>query len=354
MDIITQNLRKGLVTVKIKTLDDLWYLSQMIEPGDIVKGRTVRKIKIGEAEDRTQKVSKKQVLISVEVEKIEFHKYSDILRVSGTIVEGPEIVQKSSYHTFNVEENKVVSIIKENWPKFQLDRLKEAKEKKSPDVLICVFDREEADFALLKKQGYRMLSHLKGDVSKKVEGVNVKNTFYADIVSKIEEYNERYKARNIVLASPAFWKEDVFKVIKDEEIKKKIVLATCSDTGKSGVNEVLKRAEVRGILQKERVAKELGLVEELFKEISKDNLAAYGLKEVKEAVNSGAVAMLMVTDSLIQKSRQDDKYQEIEELMKVTEQIKGEVFIISSDNEAGKKLDGLGGIGAILRYKVNY
>ena len=93
---------------------------------------------------------------------------------------------------------------------------------------------------------------------------------------------------------------------------------------------------------------------QLFKEISKDNLAAYGLKEVKEAVNSGAVAMLMVTDSLIQKSRQDDKYQEIEELMKVTEQIKGEVFIISSDNEAGKKLDGLGGIGAILRYKVNY
>jgi len=354
MDIITQNLKKGLVTVKVKTLDDLWYLSQIVEPGDIVKGRTIRKIKIGEAEDRAQKVSKKQVLISIKVEKLEFHKYSDILRVSGMIVEGPEIVQKGSYHTLNVEENTVISIVKVNWLKFQLDRLKEAKEKKSPDILICVFDREEADFALLKKQGYRLLSHLKGDVSKKVEGVNVKNTFYSDIINKIEEYDKRYKTKNILIASPAFWKEDLFKVIKNEEIKKKIVLATCSDTGKSGVNEVLKRAEVRSILQKERVAKELGLVESLLEEISKGNLAAYGMKEVKEAVDSGAVAMLMVTDSLIQKSRQEDKYQGIEELMKITEQIKGEIFIISEDNEAGKKLNGLGGIGAILRFKINY
>ncbi len=29
-------------------------------------------------------------------------------------------------------------------------------------------------------------------------------------------------------------------------------------------------------------------------------------------------------------------------------------FIINSDNDAGKKLDGLGGIGAILKYKLNY
>jgi stalled ribosome rescue protein Dom34 len=33
---------------------------------------------------------------------------------------------------------------------------------------------------------------------------------------------------------------------------------------------------------------------------------------------------------------------------------KGEIHIISSEFDAGKKLDGLGGIGAILRYKMNY
>ncbi|MAG08214.1 mRNA surveillance protein pelota [Candidatus Woesearchaeota archaeon] len=354
MDIIKQNAKKGLVTVKIKTMDDLWYLSQVIEPEDIVRGKTIRKIKLGKEGERAQKVAKKHVFISIKAEKLEFHKYSDILRVSGIIIEGPEDVQKGSYHTFNIEENSVITVIKEHWLKFQLDRLKEAKEQRKEDILICVFDREEADFGLLKKQGYKLLSHLKGDVSKKVEGVNVKNTFYSDIIRKIEEYDKRYKIRHILLASPAFWKEELMKTAKNEELKKKIVLATCSNTGSSGVNEVLKRDEIRNILKKERIAKEMGLVEELFKEISKDNLAAYGLKEVKGAVNAGAVTKLLVTDSLIQKSRQENRFSEIEELMKLTEQMKAEIFIISGDNEAGKKLEGLGGIGAVLRFKLNY
>jgi protein pelota len=40
--------------------------------------------------------------------------------------------------------------------------------------------------------------------------------------------------------------------------------------------------------------------------------------------------------------------------MKTAEQTKAEIYIISSEHEGGKKLDGLGGMGAILRYKLNY
>jgi len=40
--------------------------------------------------------------------------------------------------------------------------------------------------------------------------------------------------------------------------------------------------------------------------------------------------------------------------MKNTESMKGTVNIIGSDHDGGKKLDGLGGMGAILRYKLNY
>jgi len=41
-------------------------------------------------------------------------------------------------------------------------------------------------------------------------------------------------------------------------------------------------------------------------------------------------------------------------MMKIVDQTKGEIHIISSEYEGGRKLDGLGGIGAILRYKLNY
>ena len=96
------------------------------------------------------------------------------------------------------------------------------------------------------------------------------------------------------------------------------------------------------------------LVEELLNEISKEGLAAYGIKEVKRATESGAAKTLLLTDAFINKVREQDKYKEIDKMMKITEKTDGDIHIISSDHEGGQKLDGLGGIGAILRYKMDY
>ena len=63
---------------------------------------------------------------------------------------------------------------------------------------------------------------------------------------------------------------------------------------------------------------------------------------------------MLITDSFIQKSRSENFYNEVEKIMKAVEKTKGEVQIISSEHEAGKKLDGLGGIAAILRFKLRY
>jgi stalled ribosome rescue protein Dom34 len=40
--------------------------------------------------------------------------------------------------------------------------------------------------------------------------------------------------------------------------------------------------------------------------------------------------------------------------MKDVESMNGRIVIISSDNHAGKSLDALTGIGALLRYKTQY
>jgi protein pelota len=111
---------------------------------------------------------------------------------------------------------------------------------------------------------------------------------------------------------------------------------------------------VKAALQQDRISKEISLVEELLTEISKNNLAVYGLKDTENAVNAGAVKALLITDSLIQKSRENGKYGKIDNMMKITDSMKGSVNIISSEHEGGKKLNGLGGIGAVLRYKLNY
>jgi len=182
----------------------------------------------------------------------------------------------------------------------------------------------------------------------------VKSTFYSQIIKQLEEYDKRYKLDKIILASPAFWKEELLKVLQDKELKSKIVQATCSSADESAINEVLKREEVQKALKEERVSEELALVEQVLAEISKQGLAAYGMEEVAEAVNAGAVKDLLVTDALIMKLRDEDKFKHLDALMKLADKSKAKIHIISIEHAGGKKLEGLGGIAALLRFKLSY
>ncbi|MBW2973314.1 mRNA surveillance protein pelota [Candidatus Woesearchaeota archaeon] len=351
MKIISSNFKKGEAKVKVENLDDLWYLSQVIDAGDTVKGKTFRKIKVGSAE---KEAVRKTVFIVLQVEKVEFSKTTNRLRVLGTILEGPEDVQKGSYHTFNIEVDTIITIIKEEWPSYQINRLKEAAQARLLKILICVFDREDAYFALMKRAGYELLTHIHGEVAKKAVDTPVKSTFYSQIIKQLEEYDKRYKLDKIILASPAFWKEELLKVLQDKELKSKIVQATCSSADESAINEVLKREEVQKALKEERVSEELALVEQVLAEISKQGLAAYGMEEVAEAVNAGAVKDLLVTDALIMKLRDEDKFKHLDALMKLADKSKAKIHIISIEHAGGKKLEGLGGIAALLRFKLSY
>ena len=129
MKIIYSNLKKGEVKIKIENPDDYWYLSTIIDKGDLVKGKTIRKIKIGEKEQRSMKIVKKPVHIAIRAEKVEFSKTTSMLRIAGVVTECPEDVPHGSHHTFNVEVDTIITIIKGKWLKFQLDRLKEASSK---------------------------------------------------------------------------------------------------------------------------------------------------------------------------------------------------------------------------------
>ena len=127
MKILHRDLKQGKIKVQIDNLDDLWYLSAIIEEKDRVEGLTERKIKSeGAGSDRDQKVIRKTVHLEIGVEKVEFHKYTNILRISGKIINGPEDVPRGTYHTFNGEPGATLTIRKEQWLKYQLEKLKEA------------------------------------------------------------------------------------------------------------------------------------------------------------------------------------------------------------------------------------
>ena len=55
MIILNKDLKKGEIKIKVENLDDLWHLSQLIEVKDLVRGKSSRKIKIGNETERKQK-----------------------------------------------------------------------------------------------------------------------------------------------------------------------------------------------------------------------------------------------------------------------------------------------------------
>jgi protein pelota len=353
MKLLKKNFKKGEVAVLIEDIDDLWYLSQVVEPGDNIKGKTSRKIKLQDKNQQNQRVYKKKVFLKIKTDKTEFHEYSNFLRISGVVVAGPEDVPIGSHHTFNIEVGTQISIIKDCWFSYQIKRIEDATKKKHKDILICVLDREKAFFALLKHQGYKILSELHGSVAKKTDADVKVSDYYGKIISNLREYKQRYKLTSIIVASPAFWKEELIKQIKDPELKKSITPATCNTAEEVAILELMKRTELQQVLKQDRIAKEVKLVEELLSLISKADQAVYGFKDTLNAAQSGAISKLLLSTDFIHSSRQSENFSSVSNLMKLVEECKGAIHIINSSNEAGSKLDGLGGVGAVLRYKIN-
>lgn len=335
MRLLEINAKKNYIKLKVESPEDLWQLGKILEKGDIVTSRTLRKTSVKRG-DKIEHGERIPVILSIKAEKWEFHSDSHSLRITGPILEGPEdMVRLSSYHTLQVKIGSILKIEKEKWKSYQIERLKKARIKQ-PEIFICVIDREQADFALLKASGIQM----KGSLYFRKKEKEERKEFYGQILKILKES----PGNIIIIGGPGFEKENLFKFIqeKDSEIGKKIHLEPCSSTGISGIQEIIKRSSSK-ILKETRIAKETQLIEKFLEEISKDGSVIYGKKETEEALKIGAVEILIVSE---------DKVHEFEGLLEEAEKMKVKIEIVSSEHENGKRFLSLGGIGGFLRFKI--
>jgi protein pelota len=241
--------------------------------------------------------------LGIEVEKVEFHEFSDRLRVHGIIKEGPQDL--GSYHTFNLESGDKLTIVKEKWKDHHLKRIEEAvKATDQPTSLFIAIDYDEATFAILRQSGPQELFHITSQVSGKQykQSGDQKKTFYEEILSRLKQVMEEPKP--VILVGPGFAKEEFIALAKEKE-------------------------------------------PELFENfiIAKDGKCAYGPNEVENALISGAVEILLLTDTSVREKR-------VEKLLKLAGETKVRIVIVSISHDAGKKLQALGDVGALLRYKM--
>ncbi|WP_297515836.1 mRNA surveillance protein pelota [Thermococcus sp.] len=356
MQILEEKPKEGIVKVKAETLDDLWHLYHVIDPGDIVYAKTLRKQAQRTDSLRAEKVEVIPVYLGVKAEKINFHRFANQVRVTGPIVYASrEDVPLGKYHTITIEEGTVVTIQKPRWKEHHIERLREAIEaSKRAKVMIVVIDDGEADIALVREYGVEMVASIRRNLGGKrynTDRESEEKKFFHDLAKTMAELMEREKIEKAIVAGPGFVKEDFHKFLRENypELAKKVVIEDTSVTGRTGIYEVIKRGTVDRVYHENRVAKEVQLVEKVLENIARNTgLATYGLREVEEAVNYGAVETLLVLDELLK----SDLRGKVEELMDAVRYSRGEVVIVSSEHEGGEKLKALGGLAALLRFRV--
>jgi protein pelota len=340
------------ITLVPESLDDLWHLAYVLEPGDLVAGDTHRRIQRNDDQMRDTGGEREHMHVTIDVEDVEFHKFSNRLRVAGTIADCSREDQLGLHHTLNVEERDEIEVEK-HWKPDQLKRLNEAVEATDqPDVAIATVEEGEAYIHVVQQYGIDEYASFKGTTGKG-EYARLREELFEDVASALSHLD----ADAIILAGPGFTKQDALDYITEEyrDVAEKISTVDTSAVGGRGVHEVLKRGAVEDVQQETRIAEESELIDELTEQIATDGKAAYGIEEVEQAVDFGAVETLLILDERLRKERagEGDWPVDVNDLVRQVEQQGGDVTVFSHEFAPGEQLRNLGGVAAILRYRLD-
>lgn len=349
MKVNRQELREdyGEISLTPESLDDLWHLKYIIEPNDRVFSMTFRAVESVTDKIRPDKAEKKLVRLGIQVESVEFHKFSNRLRIKGVIVSE---LDTGSYHTINIEPYNELSIIK-HWKPDQMERIRDAEEaSRRPEVEIVTIEEGEAVIGYLRQYGIEEISRVRQSSSGKREGTDARSEFFGEVASQLKYAD---KVQTFVVAGPGFIKDDFVKFLKSNyrEIASKVVVEDTSSIGSSGFQEVLRRGAIQRVAEETRITREAKYIEDLMTEIAKDGKAVYGYNETRKAADYGAIEVLLIADETLRNFREKGMAG-IERLMKGVEYARGRVVIFSTEFEPGQRLEKLGGVAALLRFPI--
>lgn len=339
------------ITLVPETLDDLWHLQYVLAPGDLVSGDTTRRIQRNDDTLRDTGGEREPMHVSLSVEDVEFHKFANRLRISGEIIDCSREDQLGLHHTLNVEEFDEVTIEKA-WKPDQLDRLEEAEAaSENPDVAIATIEEGAASIHTVSQYGTDEYASFSGPTGKG-EFARAREELFDELGAALM----RMEVDAIIVAGPGFTKQDAVQYFEDSypELTDLITMVDTSAAGDRGVHEVLTRGAVEEIQAETRIAEEAELVDELLQRIKGDEPAVFGPEQVEQAAEYGAVETLLVLDERLRAERggEGDWAIDVDAVVEAVDQQGGDIVVFSSEFGPGDRLAGLGGIAAILRYRI--
>ncbi|MGC8645072.1 MAG: hypothetical protein ACP5UO_02240 [Thermoplasmata archaeon] len=315
--------------LEIVNAEDLWYLSLLLRPGDVVKADVFRRVENREDLVRRKKTERERVTVSVRVESIEFSELLMNLHVLGEIVQGPE-EYVGEHQSINLEVGSFIFVIPSDPDSF-VKVLQESASLSYGRVAVLSVDEKGVSLYYVDESRNELAWRIQTSQGKMFD--MEENDSYSELRTRLE----RLKGERIYLIGPQVLRGRVTRVLKDSRVN--VESTEIGESGEEGVRALLSS----GALEMRR-STEMSLVNEFLRGIN-SGLSAYGREKVFIALNSGAVETLVITDRYF---RENNAFPLLE-----TCRGKGcRVFIVHSSWETGKIIGSYGGIVGILRYRI--
>jgi protein pelota len=340
------------VTLVPEHLDDLWHLQYLIEPGDRVAGETSRRIQRDDDRLRETGGEREPMSVTLAIEEAEFHEFANRLRVSGEILNCSREDPLGRHHTLNVEAFDEITLEKV-WKPDQDDRLAQAEAAPDrPEVAIATVEEAAAHVHTVTQSGADERTALTGPTGKG-EYARARSELFEELATVLATMDPDA----IILAGPGFTKQDALDHIEESRpgLVDRIDVVDTSSVGDRGVHEVFARGAVDDVLAQTRLAAEATAIDELMQRVKDGETAVYGPEAVERAAEFGAVDELLVLDERLRAERGGDGDWPIHvnEVIETVEHQGGDVTVFTSEFDPGRQLEGLGGIAALLRYRID-
>src|SRR2546422_4286702 len=278
MRVLHRDPKTGEIKVRVENADDLWHLHNLVLPGDLVRASTYRREEVKTDKVRPERGEKVRVTLTIRVESVEFQAFSDRLRITGVIVEGPQDLGR--HHTLNVAVDDGLSVIK-TWQTHELRRMEEAvAAAQKPQVTFLSLDDEEALLAHLRQYGVRELATIRAPGHGKMfPSGDARSVYFDEILTKLRvtEIGEA-----LVLVGPGFTRDAFLEYLKAREpaLVSKVHTHGTAQAGMQGIQEALKAGVCEKYFGDSRVGDGALLVEKLQEAVATHRRGAYRPDEV--------------------------------------------------------------------------
>ena len=339
MKIIEYDKQNSRIILLINTIDDLWYLKNILAAGDSIITSVFRRQEQNADMTRSKSIERKKIKVRLKIEKVDFLPYTDNLKILGEIVEGENT---GSHQSVMVGIGDEITLLKElNTEESQL--LKESVDSYYKNTVVFIsIDDESCTVALLKSYGIQDIGEItSGKSGKDYESKSSDAGYYNEIIHSLKNIKN---ISTIVVLGPGFEHTKFYDKIKGDPFFNNVTVYDIpeTDSGKRGIYEFMAEKQSEDILKGARLAGDEKLIQLFLKNLSTTGLSIYGYDEIIKYSNMNMLDVLLISES---------KFRNPETRILLS-QISGvNVHVISDYTDSGAIIKKFGGYCGILRYK---